>query len=40
MNLAVAGKITPEEAVQQYLDQYGDASAQIVEELNAAAKGE
>ena len=40
MNLAVAGKITPEEAVQQYLDQYGDVSAQIVEELNAAAKGE
>lgn len=40
MNLAVAGKITPEEAVQQYLDQYGDVSATIVEELNAADKGE
>ena len=40
MNLAVAGKITPEDAVQQYLDQYGDVSATIVEELNAAAKGE
>ena len=40
MNLAVAGKITPEDAVQQYIDQYGDVSATIVEELNAAAKGE
>ena len=40
MNLAVAGKITPEDAIQQYLDQYGDVSATIVEELNAAEKGE
>ena len=40
MNLAVAGKITPEDAIQQYLDQYGDVSATIVEELNAADKGE
>ena len=40
MNLAVAGKITPEDAVQQYIDQYGDVSATIVEELNAAAKAE
>ena len=38
MNLAVAGKITPEEAIQQYIDQYGDVSAQIVEELNSANK--
>ncbi len=35
VNMAVVGEITPEEAVQQYLDQYGSVSEQILEELNA-----
>jgi len=34
MNKAVVGEITPEEAVQQYKDEFGDVSAQIVSELN------
>jgi len=36
MNQAVVGDITPEEAVQQYIDQYGDISQQILDELNSA----
>ena len=36
VNQAVVGEITPEEAVQQYKDQFGDISATICEELNAA----
>ncbi len=36
VNMAVVGEITPEEAVQQYVDQYGSASDQILEELNSA----
>jgi multiple sugar transport system substrate-binding protein/putative aldouronate transport system substrate-binding protein len=35
MNQAVVGDITPEQAVQNYIDKYGDASAAILEELNA-----
>ncbi len=35
MNKAVVGEITPEEAVQQYKDEWGSISDQIVEELNA-----
>ncbi len=35
MNQAVVGEITPEQAVQNYVDKYGDASATILEELNA-----
>ncbi|WP_022759181.1 hypothetical protein [Butyrivibrio fibrisolvens] len=35
MNQAVVGEITPEQAVQNYIDKYGDASAAILEELNA-----
>ena len=35
MNQAVVGEITPEQAVQNYIDKYGDASATILEELNA-----
>ncbi len=34
MNLAVVGEITPEEAVSIYLEEYGDISATILEELN------
>ena len=35
MKQAVAGEITPEEAVAQYVEAYGDVSEQIVSELNA-----
>ena len=35
MNQAVVGEITPEQAVQNYIDKYGDASATILDELNA-----
>ncbi|MCR5304760.1 MAG: hypothetical protein K6E33_09375 [Lachnospiraceae bacterium] len=35
MNKAVVGEITPEEAVQTYIDDFGDISATIIEELNA-----
>ena len=35
MNFAVVGEITPEEAIQQYKDQMGSVSDQIVEELNS-----
>ncbi len=35
VNKATVGEITPEEAVQAYIDQFGDISAQICEELNA-----
>ncbi len=34
MNKAVVGEITPEEAVQQYKDQFGSVSETIVAELN------
>ncbi|MBQ3973409.1 MAG: hypothetical protein IIU47_02800 [Lachnospiraceae bacterium] len=35
VNMAVVGEITPEEAVAQYNDQFGDVCATILEELNA-----
>ena len=35
MNKAVVGEITPEEAVQQYIDEFGSVSDTIVGELNA-----
>lgn len=38
MNEAVVGDITPEEAVKQYQEDYGDVSEQILSELNAAAE--
>jgi len=34
LNKAVVGEITPEEAVQQYKDQFGSVSDQILSELN------
>jgi multiple sugar transport system substrate-binding protein/putative aldouronate transport system substrate-binding protein len=38
VNMAVVGEITPEEAVAQYTEQYGDVCATILEELNSAAE--
>ena len=38
VNKAVVGEITPEEAVQQYKDEFGSISDTIVEELNSAAE--
>ncbi len=35
LNKAVVGEITPEEAVAQYKEKFGDISAAIVEELNS-----
>ena len=37
MNFAVAGEITPEEAIAQYKEAFGDISDQIVAELNSAS---
>ncbi len=34
MNLAVTGEITPEQAVQTYIDEFGSISDQILSELN------
>ena len=36
MNKAVVGEITPEEAVQTYIDDFGDISNTILDELNSA----
>ena len=38
VNMAVVGEITPEEAVAQYTEQFGDVCATILEELNSAAE--
>ncbi|XME02390.1 ABC transporter substrate-binding protein [Lachnospiraceae bacterium C1.1] len=35
INQAVVGEITPEEAIEEYNAQFGDLSAQIIEELSA-----
>ena len=35
MNEVVAGKKTGEQAIAEYLEKYGDVSAQILSELNA-----
>ncbi len=35
LNQAVTGEITPQEAVDAYVEQFGDISAQILDELNA-----
>ena len=36
VNMAVVGEITPEDAVAQYTEQFGDVCATILEELNGA----
>jgi multiple sugar transport system substrate-binding protein/putative aldouronate transport system substrate-binding protein len=35
MKQAIAGEITPEDAIAQYNEAFGDISAQILDELNA-----
>lgn len=38
VNMAVVGEISPEDAVAQYTEQFGDVCATILEELNSAAE--
>ena len=35
INAAVTGEMTPEDAIQEYIDNWGDAVAEVLEELNA-----